>query len=173
MTLEQRVRAALRAVPDYPKPGILFHDITPLLANGPLFRDVIGALAAPFAGERISHVAGIEARGFIFAAPVATQLGAGFVPLRKPGKLPAERVRETYALEYGTDSLEIHADAVRAGDRVLLVDDVLATGGTAAAAVALLRRLGAEVVATSFLMEITGLNGRARLDGRAQVLLGV
>lgn len=173
MTLEQRVRAALRPVPDYPKPGILFHDITPLLANGPLFHDVVAALAAPFAGERISHVVGIEARGFIFAAPVAMQLGAGFIPLQKPKKLPAERVRETYALEYGTDSLEVHADALRAGDRVLLVDDVLATGGTAAAALALVRRLGAEVVATSFLMEITGLNGRARLDGRAQALLGV
>ena len=164
-TLENRVRKALRPIKDYPKPGIVFQDITPVLGDGPLLRDVIHGLAAPFAGERISHVVGIEARGFILGGAVATTLGAGFVPLRKPGKLPWERVTEEYALEYGTDALECHRDGVGAESRVLVVDDVLATGGTARAAGRLARKLGGEVVGWSFLLEISFLKGRDQLEG--------
>lgn len=163
--VSQRIRQALRAIPDYPKPGIVFQDITPVIQSGVLFRQVREALAEPFREGGITHVVGIEARGFIFAAPVAVTLGAGFIPLRKPGKLPWKTVRHEYELEYGIDALEAHADAVPAGGRVLIVDDVLATGGTAWAAAELVRRLGGEVAGWSFLLSITGLNGADRLTG--------
>ncbi len=163
--LDARVRRALRAIPDYPNPGIVFQDITPVLGDGALFRDVVEGMAAPFRGEGITHVVGIEARGFILGGAVATSLGAGFVPVRKPGKLPWERVREEYTLEYGVDALEAHRDGVGAGHRVLIVDDVLATGGTAKAAGQLVRGLGAEVVGWSFLLEIVGLGGPEKLTG--------
>jgi adenine phosphoribosyltransferase len=165
MTLDQRVRAALRPIKDYPKPGILFQDITPVLGDAALLRDVIAAMADPFAGHRVTHVVGIEARGFILGGAVATTLGAGFVPVRKPGKLPWERVKEEYALEYGTDALECHSDGLPAGSRVLVVDDVLATGGTAQAAGGLARKVGAEVLGWSFLLEIAFLKGRDKLKG--------
>jgi adenine phosphoribosyltransferase len=164
-TLEARIRKALRPIQDYPKPGILFQDITPVLSDGPLLRDVIQGMAAPFTDQRVSHVAGIEARGFILGGALATSLGAGFVPLRKPGKLPWERLTEEYALEYGTDALEAHRDGVGAGSRVLVVDDVLATGGTAKAAGRLVRKLGAEIVGWAFLLEISFLKGREQLQG--------
>jgi len=165
MTLDQRVRAALRPIQDYPKPGILFQDITPVLGDAVLLRDVVAAMADPFAGRRVTHVVGIEARGFILGGAVATTLGAGFVPVRKPGKLPWERVKEEYALEYGTDALECHSDGLPAGSRVLVVDDVLATGGTAQAAGGLARKVGAEVLGWSFLLEISFLKGRDKLQG--------
>lgn len=160
-----RLRQTLRAIPDYPKPGIVFQDITPVLQDGHLFRQVREALAEPFRTAGITHVVGIEARGFILAAPVAVTLGAGFIPLRKPGKLPWKTVKHEYELEYGTDSLEAHMDACPPGAKVLVVDDVLATGGTAEAAGALIRSLGGEVVGWSFLMVITALNGVSRLKG--------
>jgi adenine phosphoribosyltransferase len=161
--LSATVRRTLRPIPDYPKPGILFQDITPVLRDAPLFREVIEAMAAPFVGAGITHVVGIEARGFILGGAVATALGAGFVPARKPGKLPWDCVREAYALEYGTDALEAHRDALPAGTRALVVDDVLATGGTARAAGRLARTLGAQLVGWSFLLEIGFLDGRRQL----------
>jgi adenine phosphoribosyltransferase len=164
-----RLRGGIRDVPDYPSPGILFKDITPLLANAPLFAEAVTALAAghgPGSGAEVDVVVGIEARGFIFAAPVALALGAGFVPIRKRGKLPHTTVGAEYALEYGSATIEIHVDAVGPGQRVLLLDDVLATGGTAEAAAHLIEGLGAQVVALSFLIELTFLNGRDRLSGR-------
>lgn len=157
------MRGAIRNIPDFPKPGIQFKDVTPLLADFVLFRAATEAMGAPFAALGITHVVGIESRGFIFGAPVAQALGAGFVPIRKPGKLPAATIREEYALEYGPDALEIHADALRPGAVVLIVDDVLATGGTAAAACALVGRTGARVAGCSFLIELAGLVGRAKL----------
>ena len=166
-TLERRVLAALRDVPDFPKPGVLFKDVTPLLADGPLFRDATGAMAAWFAEARVTRVAGIESRGFILGAPIAQHLGVGFVPLRKPGKLPYERRSVAYALEYGSDALEAHVDACP-GDRVLIVDDVLATGGTAAAACALVEAVGGTVVGCAFLLALDFLGGRARLAGRPE-----
>jgi adenine phosphoribosyltransferase len=173
-TLDRRVREALRPITDYPKPGIVFQDITPVLGDAGLLHDVIQGMAQPFAGREVTHVVGIEARGFIFGGAVATTLRAGFVPLRKPGKLPWERVVEEYALEYGTDALEAHRDGLVAGSRVVVVDDVLATGGTAQAAGRLARKLGAEVLGWSFLVEISFLKGRERLDGApCHVLAGV
>ena len=163
--VERRVREALRPIKDYPKPGIVFQDITPVLGNAALLRDAIEAMARPFAAAGITHVVGIEARGFILGGAVATHLGAGFVPVRKPGKLPWERVREEYALEYGTDALECHRDGVSRGSRVLIVDDVLATGGTAEAAGKLAGKVGGEVMGWSFLLEIGFLKGRDRLQG--------
>jgi adenine phosphoribosyltransferase len=160
-----RVRQSLRAIPDYPKPGILFQDITPVLRDGPLLRDVVAEMCRPFRDSSVTHVLGIEARGFILGGAVAAALGAGFVPARKPGKLPWERVTESYDLEYGTDSLEAHRDAWPQGSRVLVVDDVLATGGTARAAGQLARGLGAELVGWSFLLEIGALRGHERLQG--------
>ena len=158
-----QVGQTLRAIPDYPKPGILFQDITPVLRDGTLFRAVVAEMSRPFAAARVSHILGIEARGFILGGAVATYVGAGFVPARKPGKLPWERTTEAYDLEYGSDALEAHRDAVGPGDRVLVVDDVLATGGTARAAGQLVRSLGAELVGWSFLLEISALRGRERL----------
>jgi adenine phosphoribosyltransferase len=163
MSVSDRVLGTLRPIPDYPKPGILFQDITPVLRDGRLLRDVVGEMCRPFQDTAVTHVMGIEARGFILGGAVATSLGAGFVPARKPGKLPWERVTEAYDLEYGTDSLEAHRDAWNEGSRVLIVDDVLATGGTARAAGQLARGLGAEVVGWSFLLEIGILKGRDRL----------
>jgi adenine phosphoribosyltransferase len=157
--------AHLRDVPDFPEPGVVFKDITPLLGDAGGFRRAVDELAAPWVDEGVTHVVGVEARGFLFAAPVAYRLGAGCVPLRKPGKLPAETVEHTYELEYGTDTLAAHVDAVPAGARVLVVDDVLATGGTAAAACALVRELEADVVGLAFLLELGFLAGRDRLPG--------
>jgi adenine phosphoribosyltransferase len=164
-SLERRIRDALRPIKDYPKPGIVFQDITPVLADAGLLHDTIAGMAQPYAGAGVSHVVGIEARGFILGGAVASALRAGFVPMRKPGKLPWERVKEEYALEYGTDALEAHSDGLAPGRRVLVVDDVLATGGTAAAAARLARKLGSEVVGWSFLLEISFLDGRTRLTG--------
>ncbi len=152
----------IRDVPDYPKPGILFKDITPLLADHAAFVQVVDELAD---GLVFDKVVGIEARGFILAAPVAYRNGAGFIPVRKKGKLPARTIEESYELEYGSATIEMHADALAPGDRVLIVDDVLATGGTANATVELVRRTGADVVAASFLMELSFLSGRERLAG--------
>jgi adenine phosphoribosyltransferase len=153
----------IRDVPDYPQPGIVFKDITPLLADGPAFAATVEALAD--GSDDVTKVAGIEARGFILAAPVAYVLGAGFVPVRKQGKLPAQTHAESYALEYGEATIEVHTDAFGAGDRVLIVDDVLATGGTAAATAELVRRTGATVAGITVLLEIGFLAGRAKLPG--------
>jgi adenine phosphoribosyltransferase len=153
----------LRDVPDFPKPGIVFKDLTPLLADVDAFRFAVDAIADHAAGLPVDKVLGIEARGFIFAAAVAYRLGSGFVPVRKPGKLPWDTVTETYALEYGTDSLDVHRDAVGAGDSVYVVDDVLATGGTAAATCRLVERLGGRVAALGFVVELGFLDGRAKL----------
>jgi len=155
----------VRDVFDYPKPGIVFKDITPLLAAPDAFAATVDAVAAPYAGERIDKVFGIEARGFVFAAPVAYRHAAGFVPVRKTGKLPWQIEREEYELEYGTDLLEVHRDAVVPGERVLIVDDVIATGGTAAASARLAERLGGEVAGFSFVLELGFLGGRDKLNG--------
>jgi adenine phosphoribosyltransferase len=160
------LRELVRDIPDWPEPGIIFRDITPLLAAPDAFAATVDALAAPFADEEIDKVLGIEARGFVFAAPVAYRRGAGFVPVRKAGKLPWELEREEYSLEYGSDLLEVHRDAVHPGERVLVVDDVIATGGTAAAAARLVERLGGTVAGLAFVLELVPLGGRAHLDGR-------
>lgn len=157
------ILSRVRDVPDYPQPGVMFKDITPLLADGPAFRAVVAALAGAYDG--VDKVAGIEARGFILAAPVACELGSGFVPIRKHGKLPGPSHAESYDLEYGTATIEVHQDAFAPGDRVLLVDDVLATGGTAAASAELVRRSGATVAGIVVLLELGFLNGRSRLPG--------
>jgi adenine phosphoribosyltransferase len=163
--LARHVLETLRAIPNYPKPGIIFQDITPVLRDGRLLHAVVEAMAEPFRELDVTHVVGIEARGFILGGAVATSLGAGFVPARKPGKLPWERVAESYDLEYGTDALEAHRDSLPTPARVLIVDDVLATGGTARAAGQLVRGLGAEIVGWSFLLEIVGLGGLEKLIG--------
>lgn len=155
----------IRTVPDFPKPGILFYDITTLLSDPVSFSELIEEMAEPFLKKKIEVVCAIESRGFIFGAALANDLGAGFVPIRKPGKLPSKTVKEEYASEYGKDSLEIHADAVKEGQKVLLVDDLLATGGTALAAIQLLRRLKADVVGATFAIELKALSGRNRLEG--------
>ena len=159
------LKSLIREVPDFPKPGINFYDITTLLKDPKGLQQAIGALADQFRPLDCDVVLGVEARGFIFAAPVAVTLGAGFIPLRKPGKLPWKTVRHEYELEYGIDSLEAHADAVPPGGKILIVDDVLATGGTAWAAAELVRRLNGTVVGWSFLLSITGLKGERRLTG--------
>jgi adenine phosphoribosyltransferase len=159
------LKTKIRHVADFPKPGILFYDITTLLQDAEGFRIVIDALTQPFKDERIDVVVGIESRGFILGGAVADRLGAGFVPVRKPGKLPSKSVRESYALEYGTDSLEMHADAVAKGQRVLIVDDVIATGGTAKATASLVRQLGGTVHALAFLIELEALKGTSQLQG--------
>ena len=157
------LKAKISNIPDFPKPGILFYDITTLLQDREGFHDVIEAMTSPFRNKGIDLVVGIESRGFILGGAVADRLGAGFVPVRKPGKLPSKAVRESYALEYGTDSLEMHEDAVSSSHKVLIVDDVIATGGTAKATAALVRRLGGSVHALAFLIELEALRGRARL----------
>lgn len=161
----EHLKSKIRHVPDFPKAGILFYDITTLLLDPVGLREAIDGLADPFKGQGIELVVGIESRGFIFGAAVADRIGAGFSLVRKPGKLPSTTTRETYELEYGTDSLEIHNDAIRQGQRVLIIDDLLATGGTARATSDLVRRLGGEVHALAFLIELVALNGRGRLEG--------
>ncbi len=160
-----RIADLVRDVPDFPSPGIVFKDITPVLADPVAFHDAIEAMMEPFRDDGVEKIAGIEARGFVFAAPIGLRMGAGVVPVRKPGKLPCATVEQTYDLEYGTDTVEMHADAIKPGERVLIVDDVLATGGTAAATAALLTGVGAEVVGVSVLLELSFLGGRQRLDG--------
>lgn len=169
--LEAELRRNIRDIPDFPKPGIIFKDITPVLLDASLFERTTHAMAAPFATDGITHVVGIESRGFILGAPIAQHLGAAFVPVRKPGKLPSVVERVDYALEYGIDALEVHRDAFGAGHRVLLADDVLATGGTAAAACTVIERLGAEVVGCTLLMELSFLKGASRLPGRRVISL--
>lgn len=163
------IEAFIRTIPDFPIPGILFRDITPLLKDTQGFRRSVDLFVDRFRDRHIDHVVGIESRGYIFGAPVAYAIGAGFIPIRKPGKLPSTTLSEEYALEYGTNSLEIHSDAIRRGERVLIVDDLLATGGTAAATGRLLERLGAQVEAFAFLIELAALGGRAKL-GNAEVV---
>ncbi len=163
--MTEPLASLIRAIPDFPIPGILFRDITPLLSDPKGFKATIDLFVERFRDARVEAVVGIEARGYMLGAPVAYALGAGFVPVRKPGKLPGEKFSEQYALEYGTNTLEIHADAVGHGHRVLVVDDLLATGGTIAATLRLLEKLGANVVGTAVLIELEALNGRAALDG--------
>ena len=168
----QEIYQAIRDVPDFPKPGIIFKDITPLLLDPGRFRRALELMAAPFGGSKVQRVVSIESRGFLLGAPIALLLEAGLVPIRKPGKLPAARGRVEYTLEYGTDALEMHRDAVGQGDRVLIVDDVLATGGTAEAAAKLVRAHGAQVVGFTFLIELDFLKGRERLrNERVEALL--
>src|ERR1700758_2323327 len=159
------LKKLIREVPDYPKPGILFYDLTTLLKDKKGFKGLIDRLCGHYEGHKIDLVAGIEARGFIFAPALAYRLGAGFIPIRKPKKLPAKTAKVSYALEYGTDTLEMHEDAVRKGERVLLCDDLLATGGTAAAAVQLIRSLGGILEGAAFAVELNFLNGRKKLPG--------
>jgi adenine phosphoribosyltransferase len=159
------LRGHIRDIADFPTPGIVFRDLTPLLGDGEALRFAVDTLADAFAGRRIDKVVGVEARGFIVAAPVAYRLGAGFVPVRKPGKLPWKTDFEEYALEYGVDRLEMHADGIAAGEAVLIVDDVIATGGTARATARLVERVGATVAGLGFLVELTYLAGREKLDG--------
>jgi adenine phosphoribosyltransferase len=162
----ESLKTLIREIPDFPKPGILFYDITTLLKDPDGLRGVIGGFKEHYRDAKVDAVLGIEARGFIFAPALAYALGAGFVPVRKPKKLPAECARVTYDLEYGTDTLEMHRDAVSAGTRVLIVDDLLATGGTAAAAGRMVRELGGTVVGMGFMVELTFLNGRRKLEGQ-------
>ena len=162
----EELRAKIREVPDFPKPGILFYDITTLLKDPTAYKESIDLMLAPYAGEKIDLVVGMESRGFIFSAPMAYQLDAGLVPVRKLGKLPAETLSIEYALEYGSNTLEIHRDAIQAGQKVLIVDDLLATGGTVKGTIELVERLKGEVVGLAFLVELDFLNGRDRLDGR-------
>jgi adenine phosphoribosyltransferase len=171
VTPTARLEELVRDIADFPAPGVVFKDITPLLANAPAFASAVEALAQPFAGQGIEQVVGIEARGFILAAPIAHRLGAGFVPVRKGGKLPGAVERERYELEYGSDVLEVHADALVPGARVLVVDDVLATGGTAAATVRLVEKLDGHVVGMAFVLELAFLSGRDQLAGRHVVSL--
>ena len=155
----------IRDIPDFPKKGILFKDITPLLRDARGLADAVEALASHHRDDRVGAIAAVESRGFIFGGALALRLGAGFIPIRRPGKLPHDTLSESYALEYGTDTIEVHRDAIATGDRILIVDDLLATGGTASAATSLVRKLGGEVVGASFLVELTFLGGRARLSG--------
>jgi adenine phosphoribosyltransferase len=160
---EHDLKASVRSIPDYPKPGVIFRDITTLLGNARAFRRAVDELVQPWAGSKIDKVAGIEARGFILGGAVAHQVSAGFVPIRKKGKLPHKRVSISYSLEYGLDEIEMHEDAVERGDRVILVDDLIATGGTAEGAVKLLRQLGAQVLAACFIIDLPNLGGAERL----------
>ena len=161
--MSEMLKDSIRTIPDYPKKGILFRDITTLLGDARAFRRTIDELVQPFAGQRIDKVAGIEARGFILGGAVAHQLSAGFVPIRKKGKLPHAKVSIAYSLEYGIDEMEMHEDAIAPGERVLLIDDLIATGGTASAAVQLLKRIGAEVVAACFVIDLPDLGGAAKI----------
>lgn len=167
MDLAERIRD----IPDFPQKGIIFKDITPLLQDAKAFRETVDRLAAPFRGKPIDLVVGMESRGFIFGAPLAYQLGAGFVPVRKLGRLPYESIRVEYSLEYGTNVLEIHRDAIGQGDKVLVVDDLLATGGTVEATIELVQRLGGDVVGVAFVVELTFLDGRTKLAGHEVVSL--
>lgn len=163
MSLEGDLKAAIRNIPDYPKKGIMFRDITTLLGNARAFRRAVDEMVQPWAGSKIDQVAGIEARGFILGGAVAHQVSAGFVPIRKKGKLPHTTVRIAYSLEYGVDEMEMHDDAIKPGERVILVDDLMATGGTAEGAVKLLRQLGAEVLAACFVIDLPELGGADKL----------
>jgi adenine phosphoribosyltransferase len=170
--MEADLKSLIRAVPDFPKPGILFYDITTLLQDPSGLRQTVDRLVWRFVADHVDKVVGIESRGFLFAPLLACALNAGFVPVRKPGKLPHTTRRQDYQLEYGTDALEIHEDAIAPGDRVLVVDDLLATGGTAAATVALVEALGGKIVGLGFVIELSFLSGRRRLDGhRVESLL--
>ena len=160
------LRAKIREIPDFPKPGILFYDITTVLKDAAAFKEAIDLMRAPYENERVDIVVGMESRGFIFSAPLAYQLGAGFVPVRKLGKLPAETLTVEYALEYGSNTLEIHRDSIEPGQKVLIVDDLLATGGTVKGTIELIERLKGEVVGLAFLVELEFLKGRDRLEGR-------
>ena len=161
------LKSKIREIPDFPQKGILFYDITTLLCDSQGFRDTVDALAAPYMGEDVDQVIGIESRGFILGAAVANALGCGFIPVRKPGKLPAETHRLEYSLEYGSNALEIHKDACADNQRILVVDDVLATGGTAKATVDLARKAGGKVIGVAFLIELDFLNGRSKLPGES------
>ena len=163
-TVSDELLAAIRTIPDYPKEGIIFRDITTLLGNARAFRRAVDALVQPWAGSKVDKVAGIEARGFILGGAVAHQLSAGFVPIRKKGKLPHDTVRVAYSLEYGIDEMEMHKDAVTPGEKVILVDDLIATGGTAEGAVKLLTQMGADIVAACFVIDLPDLGGRAKLE---------
>lgn len=163
-SLEQTLRDSIRNIPDYPQPGVMFRDITTLLGNARAFRRAIDELVHPYAGSKIDKIAGIEARGFILGGAMAHQMSAGFVPIRKKGKLPHETVRIAYSLEYGIDEMEMHKDAVAPGEKVILVDDLIATGGTAEAAVKLLRQIGADIVAACFVIDLPDLGGRKKLE---------
>src|SRR6202045_2292282 len=163
MTFEYDLKASVRTIPDYPKPGILFRDITTLLGDARAFRQAVDQLVQPWAGNKIDKVAGIEARGFILGGAVAHQVSAGFVPIRKKGKLPHTTVRVVYSLEYGLDEMEVHADAIEPGERGILVDDLIATGGTAEAAVKLMRNMGAQVLAACFIIDLPELGGADKL----------
>ena len=163
-SLEETLRSAIRTIPDYPKPGILFRDITTLLGNARAFRRAVDELVHPWAGSKIDKIAGIEARGFILGGAVAHQLSAGFVPIRKKGKLPHETVRVAYSLEYGLDEMEMHRDGVLPGEKVILVDDLIATGGTAEGAVKLIRQMGGEIAAACFVIDLPDLGGRKKLE---------
>jgi adenine phosphoribosyltransferase len=167
----ERLKRLIREIPNFPKPGILFYDITTLLKDPEGFRTTVDLLSEAFAGERVDRVVGIEARGFIFAPALAYKLGAGFIPMRKSNKLPAPTESVTYVLEYGTDRLEIHKDAIEPGHRVLIIDDLLATGGTAKAAIELVEKLGGQVVGAGFVIELEFLKGRERLAGYRVVSL--
>lgn len=164
LDMQSDLLKAIRTIPDYPKPGILFRDITTLLGNARAFRRAVDELVHPYAGMKIDKIAGIEARGFILGGAVAHQLSAGFVPIRKKGKLPHETVSISYSLEYGIDEMEMHKDAISQGEKVILVDDLIATGGTAEGAVKLLRRMGAEIVAACFIIDLPDLGGRKKLE---------
>lgn len=159
------LKSRIRLIPDFPNAGILFYDITTLLRDPVGFKIALDGMSTPYQGQGISLVIGIESRGFILGAAVADRLGVGFCPIRKPGKLPAKTIKEAFNLEYGSDAIEIHADAIEPGQRVLIVDDVLATGGTASAATRLVKRLGGELHGLAFLIELVGLNGRQHLEG--------
>jgi adenine phosphoribosyltransferase len=163
MSLDNDLKSAIRTIPDYPKPGIMFRDITTLLGDARAFRRAVDELVHPWAGSKIDKVAGIEARGFILGGAIAHQLSSGFVPIRKKGKLPHTTVRIAYSLEYGIDEMEVHADAIKPGERVILIDDLIATGGTAEGAVKLLRQIGADVVAACFIIDLPELGGAAKL----------
>lgn len=172
--MNSELASKIRDIPDYPKPGVVFKDITPLLADHAAFAGVVDAFVERYSGERVDKVVGIEARGFILAAPVAYRCGAGFVPVRKEGKLPHETLAESYALEYGEATVEVHTDGIAPGDRVLVIDDVLATGGTARATADLVRRVGGELVGLAFLLELSFLAGRQRVaDLEPEALLTV
>lgn len=158
------LKASLRTIPDYPRPGVMFRDVTTLMGNPQAFRRAIDELVFPYAGGKADKIAGVEARGFILGGAMAHQLSAGFVPIRKKGKLPYETVRIAYSLEYGIDEMEMHRDAIEPGERVILVDDLIATGGTAVAAVNLLRQMGAEIVAACFIVDLPDLGGRKKLE---------
>ncbi|PST22315.1 adenine phosphoribosyltransferase [Mesorhizobium plurifarium] len=162
--VQSELISAIRSIPDYPKPGVMFRDITTLLGNPRAFRRAIDELVHPYAGTKVDKIAGIEARGFILGGAIAHQLSAGFIPIRKKGKLPHDTVRIAYSLEYGVDEMEMHRDAVAPGDKVILVDDLIATGGTAEGAARLLKQMGAEIVAACFIIDLPELGGRKKLE---------